>query len=183
MEPETAAPMAALPAPRTQLDCLPYVDTQYNDPAVRKQVDALVQAELKTFKPAEYLAKFPSFEPKFQVRHVPDVPKPTIPLQATKVQHPLLHQQAARLGVNCAAQLAYSVAGPPDTRSRVDASFRGAANASNGYVPVPGANYYVVDPSLSRARTRTHEPSITIVVMMPEFIHSSSTGSEMVYWQ
>lgn len=58
--------MAALPAPHTDVDTLPYVDTQYNDPELKARVDAMIQAELKTFKPKEYLAHLPEMhEPNF----------------------------------------------------------------------------------------------------------------------
>ena len=61
------ATMAALPAPHTDVDALPYVDRQYNDPALKAQVDAMIEAELKTFKPSrDYLAHLPELhEPNF----------------------------------------------------------------------------------------------------------------------
>ena len=58
----------ALQAPRTDIDALPYVDTQFNDPEVKKKVNELIQTELKTFSPApDYLAHLPAFEPAFEV--------------------------------------------------------------------------------------------------------------------
>jgi len=55
-----------LPPPRTDIDALPYVDQQYTD-AMRKQVEGLIEAELKTFKPAkDYLAQWPVHEPNFE---------------------------------------------------------------------------------------------------------------------
>jgi len=57
----------ALQAPRTDIDALPYVDTQFNDPEMKKQVNELIQAELKTFSPSpDYLAHLPAFEPAFE---------------------------------------------------------------------------------------------------------------------
>ena len=57
--------MAALPAPHVDIDALPYIDGEYNDPSMKAQVDALVEAEMRTFKPKDYLAKFPVYEPSF----------------------------------------------------------------------------------------------------------------------
>ena len=48
-------PALALPAPTTVVDALPYVDMQYNDPAMKRQVDAMVEAEMQTFTPGDYL--------------------------------------------------------------------------------------------------------------------------------
>eukprot|EP00316_Scyphosphaera_apsteinii_P012591 CAMPEP_0119301026 /NCGR_PEP_ID=MMETSP1333-20130426/2890_1 /TAXON_ID=418940 /ORGANISM="Scyphosphaera apsteinii, Strain RCC1455" /LENGTH=226 /DNA_ID=CAMNT_0007302997 /DNA_START=54 /DNA_END=734 /DNA_ORIENTATION=+ len=58
----------ALPAPRVDIDALPYVDTQFNDPAIKAQVDRLIQDELSTIKkqPRDYLAHLPLYEPKFE---------------------------------------------------------------------------------------------------------------------
>jgi len=61
---------AALPAPRTEIDALPYVDSQYNNPAVKRQVDALVEAELKTFAPRDYLEHLPLREPDFEAHPI-----------------------------------------------------------------------------------------------------------------
>ena len=62
-------PALALPAPTTAVDALPYVDAQYNDPAMKRQVDALVEAEMRTFTPGDYLGHLPaSYEPNFEVR-------------------------------------------------------------------------------------------------------------------
>mmetsp|Transcript_34414 Transcript_34414/g.90558 ORF Transcript_34414/g.90558 Transcript_34414/m.90558 type:complete len:224 (-) Transcript_34414:328-999(-) len=58
--------MAALPAPHIDVDALPYVDSQYNDPAMKRQVDALIQEEMRTFRPSkDYLAPWPLHEPTF----------------------------------------------------------------------------------------------------------------------
>ena len=58
----------ALPPPHIDIDALPYIDMQYNDPAVRKQVDSLIQEEKKSFKPRDdYLARWPLQEPEFEV--------------------------------------------------------------------------------------------------------------------
>lgn len=50
-------PAGAVPEPDTLVDALPYVDLQYNDPALRAQVEALITAEmgLSTKAPEEYL--------------------------------------------------------------------------------------------------------------------------------
>ena len=56
----------ALPPPRTDIDALPYIDQQYTD-AARSEVESLIQAELKTFKPKDYLAPWPMHEPDFEV--------------------------------------------------------------------------------------------------------------------
>lgn len=56
----------ALPAPTVLVDALPYIDGQYNDPAIKKQVHALIAEEMKTFKPDDYLAKWPMHEPNFE---------------------------------------------------------------------------------------------------------------------
>jgi len=57
----------ALPPPHTDIDALPYIDAQYNDPAVRKVVDRLIEEEKKAFKPQEdYLARWPLREPDFE---------------------------------------------------------------------------------------------------------------------
>jgi pre-mRNA-splicing factor SPF27 len=66
MAPEEA--MMALPAPTTLMDALPYVDSQYNDAQMKKRVDQLVQAEMKTFAPRDYVAHLPQYEPNFEVR-------------------------------------------------------------------------------------------------------------------
>lgn len=62
-------PALALPAPTTVVDALPYVDMQYNDPAMKRQVDAMVEAEMQTFTPGDYLGHLPPpYEPNFEVR-------------------------------------------------------------------------------------------------------------------
>ena len=59
---------AMLTGPKVLIDALPYIDQEYNDPKVKAQVDALIAAELKTFKPPrDYLEKFPEYEPTFRV--------------------------------------------------------------------------------------------------------------------
>ena len=58
----------ALPAPTTLIDALPYVDSQYNDPKMKQRVDQLVQAEMETFAPRDYVAHLPQYEPNFEVR-------------------------------------------------------------------------------------------------------------------
>jgi hypothetical protein len=56
-----------LPPPHMDIDALPYIDQQYT-PAMQKQVESLIEAELKTFKPAkDYLAQWPMHEPDFEV--------------------------------------------------------------------------------------------------------------------
>ena len=66
MEEEAPAVMAALPAPHIDVDALPYIDSQYNDPAMKQRVDALVQEEMKSFRPSrDYLAAWPLHEPNF----------------------------------------------------------------------------------------------------------------------
>jgi hypothetical protein len=58
----------ALPPPHTEIDALPYVDTQFNKPEVRKLVNSLIEEEKKTFKPEQdYLAQWPLHEPDFEV--------------------------------------------------------------------------------------------------------------------
>jgi len=55
-----------LPPPHMDIDALPYIDQQYT-PAMQKQVESLIEAELKTFKPAkDYLAQWPMHEPDFE---------------------------------------------------------------------------------------------------------------------
>jgi len=58
--------MMALPAPTTLIDALPYVDSQYNDAKMKKRVDQLVQAEMETFAPRDYVAHLPQYEPNFE---------------------------------------------------------------------------------------------------------------------
>ena len=56
----------ALPAPKILVDALPYIDGAYNDPAIKSQVHALIEEEMKTFKPEkDYLAPWPMREPDF----------------------------------------------------------------------------------------------------------------------
>lgn len=64
---EAAAPAAtlALPAPRALVDALPYVDAQYNDPALKARVDAEVKAEMERMDAAEYRRRFTPWEPDF----------------------------------------------------------------------------------------------------------------------
>ena len=64
----TEEAMMALPAPTTLIDALPYVDSQYNDPKMKQRVDQLVQAEMETFAPRDYVAHLPQYEPNFEVR-------------------------------------------------------------------------------------------------------------------
>eukprot|EP00326_Haptolina_ericina_P030515 CAMPEP_0181171352 /NCGR_PEP_ID=MMETSP1096-20121128/1862_1 /TAXON_ID=156174 ORGANISM="Chrysochromulina ericina, Strain CCMP281" /NCGR_SAMPLE_ID=MMETSP1096 /ASSEMBLY_ACC=CAM_ASM_000453 /LENGTH=147 /DNA_ID=CAMNT_0023258991 /DNA_START=112 /DNA_END=555 /DNA_ORIENTATION=- len=57
----------ALPPPHTEIDALPYVDTQFNKTEVRKLVNSLIEEEKKTFKPEQdYLAQWPLHEPDFE---------------------------------------------------------------------------------------------------------------------
>jgi len=65
---EPAGPALALPAPTVDESktALPYVDGQYNDPQMAKTVEALIQAEMRTFKPdRDYLEPWPAYEPNF----------------------------------------------------------------------------------------------------------------------
>ena len=56
-----------LTGPANLIDALPYVDQQYNDPAMKAQVQALIAEELKTFKPSrDYLEPWPMYEPTFE---------------------------------------------------------------------------------------------------------------------
>lgn len=49
------------------VDALPYVDKEYNDPSMRAQVHALIQAEMQAFKPEkDYLEPWPMHEPTFE---------------------------------------------------------------------------------------------------------------------
>ena len=58
---------ALLTAPMVLVDALPYIDGQYNDPALKAQLHALIAEEMKTFKPEkDYLAAFPPYEPSFE---------------------------------------------------------------------------------------------------------------------
>eukprot|EP00164_Ancoracysta_twista_P002938 GFYU01003909.1.p1 GENE.GFYU01003909.1~~GFYU01003909.1.p1 ORF type:complete len:251 (-),score=55.56 GFYU01003909.1:146-898(-) len=41
------------------LDALPYVDQEYNDPEMQKRVEKMIQKEMSTFKPKDYLKDFP----------------------------------------------------------------------------------------------------------------------------
>lgn len=79
--------MQALPAPTTQIDALPYIDTQYNDPAVQKQVDELVQSEMRSFKPKDYLSRWPVYEPDFDVRRSPSTWSLTRKLTRRRAAH------------------------------------------------------------------------------------------------
>jgi len=38
-----------------QIDALPYIDGEFNDPAMKAKVQALVQAEMQKFQPPDYL--------------------------------------------------------------------------------------------------------------------------------
>jgi len=58
---------ALLPAPRIDVDALPYIDSQYNNPRMKAHVDALIEAELKTFRPSgDHLERWPMYEPNFE---------------------------------------------------------------------------------------------------------------------
>uniref|UniRef100_A0A7S0J100 Pre-mRNA-splicing factor SPF27 n=1 Tax=Calcidiscus leptoporus TaxID=127549 RepID=A0A7S0J100_9EUKA len=61
------APTAALalPAPRTVVDALPYVDAQYNEPTLKARVDAEVKAEMERMDATEYTRRFTPWEPDF----------------------------------------------------------------------------------------------------------------------
>jgi len=62
-----AEPTLALTAPRTDIDALPYIDHQFNDSALRQQVERLIAVELKTFSPSpDALAHLPLREPNFE---------------------------------------------------------------------------------------------------------------------
>jgi pre-mRNA-splicing factor SPF27 len=62
----SSAPLA-LAGPAVLIDALPYVDQQYNDPAMKAKVDALIAEELKTFRPSrDYLEAWPMYEPTFE---------------------------------------------------------------------------------------------------------------------
>ena len=66
---ESNAPALALAAPRVDVDALPYIDSQYNDPKMKQHVDALIAEEMKTFKPSrDYLEHLPLHETTFEVR-------------------------------------------------------------------------------------------------------------------
>ena len=67
---------ALLPAPRIDVDALPYIDSQYNNPRMKAHVDALIEAELKTFRPSgDHLERWPMYEPNFEVRQGPGNPR------------------------------------------------------------------------------------------------------------
>lgn len=51
--------------PQVLLDALPYVDQHYNDPRVMDEVDRLVEAEMRTFQPPNYLEAYPDYEISF----------------------------------------------------------------------------------------------------------------------
>ena len=56
-----------LGGPSSMVDALPYVDKEYNDPSMQAQVHALIQQEMRTFKPEkDYLAPWPMHEPTFE---------------------------------------------------------------------------------------------------------------------
>jgi pre-mRNA-splicing factor SPF27 len=61
----SSVPGLALPAPHIEIDALPYIDSQYNDPEMKARVDSLVQAEMRTFRPGNYLAHLPEHEVNF----------------------------------------------------------------------------------------------------------------------
>mmetsp|Transcript_10815 Transcript_10815/g.32210 ORF Transcript_10815/g.32210 Transcript_10815/m.32210 type:complete len:226 (-) Transcript_10815:272-949(-) len=59
-------PPPMLRAPRVEIDALPYIDGQYNEPAMRAEVERLIAEELKTFAPRpDALAHLPAAEPDF----------------------------------------------------------------------------------------------------------------------
>ncbi|KAK8830536.1 hypothetical protein WA577_004268 [Blastocystis sp. JDR] len=47
------------------LDSLPYIDKEYDEPGMQDYVDSLIQEEMKTFHPRNYLAEWPMPELKF----------------------------------------------------------------------------------------------------------------------
>ena len=60
-----AAP-ALLAAPHVDIDALPYMDSQYNNPQMKQKVDQLIEAEMRTFRPSrDYLERWPMYEPTF----------------------------------------------------------------------------------------------------------------------
>ena len=69
----------ALPAPVIDVDALPYIDSQYNDPTMKRRVDELIAEEMRSFKPSrDYLEAWPMYEPDFE-------------------DHPLLHAEWLRV--------------------------------------------------------------------------------------
>ena len=55
-----------LGGPATPVDALPYIDKEFNDPDMQVRVRALIQEEMRSFKPeTDYLAKWPMYEPSF----------------------------------------------------------------------------------------------------------------------
>jgi hypothetical protein len=55
--PEPYRPSLAEKIACVQVDALPYVDSEFNDPAMQAHVRALVQAEMQSFTPPDYLAQ------------------------------------------------------------------------------------------------------------------------------
>ena len=95
--------LAALPAPHIDVDALPYIDSQYNDPAMKAQVDALVDAEMRSFRPRDYLAPWPLHEPNFDdhpllqaewMRVCERQPMPKMDTSRYQLDPPPLEQQA-----------------------------------------------------------------------------------------
>ena len=59
----------ALCPPHINVDALPYIDTQYNDLVLRRQVDSLINEETVALKSREDLqSRWPQPEPDFEVR-------------------------------------------------------------------------------------------------------------------
>jgi pre-mRNA-splicing factor SPF27 len=104
----------ALRAPRTEIDALPYVDHQYNEERMRKRVEALINAELKTFAPrSDALAHLPLREPNFDrhpmlaaewLRVNAQEPMPTIDVSRYQLDPPTKAKQGDRAAWDHAVQ-------------------------------------------------------------------------------
>ena len=75
------------------LDSLPYIDTEYEDPAMQSEVRRLIEAEMQAMVPRDYLAHLPA---------PPELSYPENPVLASEVQAPRLYTSphAARLCVS-----------------------------------------------------------------------------------
>jgi hypothetical protein len=104
----------ALPAPTTLIDALPYVDSQFNDAKMKQRVDQLVQAEMETFAPRDYVAHLPQYEPNFEVRA----------------------RGAATYWARSSPLASVTASGPSIAAGRVDAHLRSAADVAHRYLTI-----------------------------------------------
>ena len=109
----------ALSAPRMEIDALPYIDNQYNNPGMKAQVDALIAAEMRTFQPsadAVGLAHTPHFEATQLIqsewtRVCNDQPMPKLDVARYALETPSGAQQNDPAAWKCAMQNAQAQLG------------------------------------------------------------------------